>query len=98
MKNKAGLIILFASLFICANSFSGTSIPITFEELDTDANNFISKDEGKVRTDITKNWKSIDKDDNGKLDVTEYSAYEGKDRFSPPEESSVSELGAAPIE
>ena len=90
-----------SSIFLV--SFTATSIaaetyPLQFEELDTDVNTFISKEEAAVREDLVKNFKKIDKDGDGQLTLSEYQAYEGKERFEPPEDTETPELGAAPAE
>jgi hypothetical protein len=92
---------LLITLFICTLSSQyvlAKEFPLRFEELDTDANAFVSKDEAKVRKDLVKNFKKIDEDKDGKLSISEYQAYEGKGRYQPPEETETPELGAAPVE
>ena len=88
---------LFASLF-SKLSFAEKEFPLLFGELDTDADTYISIDEAGVRKDLKKNFKEIDSDNDGKLSLTEYQAYEGKGRYEPPEETETPELGAAPTE
>lgn len=93
--------IVLACVFL---SIAATSIaqektfPLMFEELDTDANSYISKSEAKVRKDLEKNFKKIDLNGDGKLNISEYQAYEGKGRLQPPEDTETPELGAAPLE
>lgn len=92
---------LLISLFISAIASQyalAKEFPLMFEELDVDANAFISKDEAKVRKDLVKNFKKIDEDKDGKLSISEYQAYEGKGRYQPPEETETPELGASPVE
>ena len=71
-------------------------VPLAFEELDRDGNGYISEEEASVRDDLKEHWATIDKDGNGRLDIGEYQAYEGKERLEPPQESEVPEPGAAP--
>lgn len=94
MKHALGLMFLVSlfSLISCA-TMGG---PETFEELDTDGDGYISKPESTARLDLEVNFDSIDKDGNGRLNIKEYEAYQGKGRMSPPEESEIPEPGAAP--
>lgn len=69
----------------------------TFEELDIDTNGYISKDEAKAQKSIDDNWAKADADKDGRIDVSEFSAFESTGRFTPPDESEVSEPGAAPF-
>ena len=91
---KFKFILFVVSLFTCSSALSA-NLPTTFEEIDLDADGFISLTESKVRSDINKGWLAIDKDRDGALSLSEFTAYEGKDRFSPPDDMSTSELGAA---
>ena len=91
---KLKFILFVLSLFTCGSVLSA-NLPTTFEEIDSDADGYISLTESKVRSDVNKSWTEIDKDKDGVLSLSEFAAYEGKDRFSPPEDVSTSELGAA---
>ena len=97
MKTKLAFVLFVVSFISWAPLMSSEVLPTAFEEIDADTDGVISHTEGNVRPDITRNWALIDKNEDGKVDVTEYAAYEGKNRFSPPEESSTPELGAAPF-
>jgi Ca2+-binding EF-hand superfamily protein len=68
----------------------------TFESLDADGNGYISNEEAAARKDIDERWVIIDKNSDGKLDITEFSAFESEGRFTPPEESEDAGIGAAP--
>ena len=93
MKIKL-VLLLFVLLFFFSSSALPV-FPITFDHLDADSDGYISLSEAKPRPDIMGSWKSIDKDKDGLMDIMEYAAYEGKDRFQPPEEIGMPELGAA---
>ena len=69
----------------------------TFEDLDIDTNGYISKDEAMAQKSIKRNWAKVDADKNGRIDITEFSAFESTGRFTPPEDMEVSEPGAAPF-
>ncbi len=66
-----------------------------FEDIDTDHNGAISRDEAKVRMDLASNFDEIDKNGNGSLSVDEYTDYHNKGRLV-PEEVEIPEPGAAP--
>lgn len=82
--------VLLAPLAYAANEAA------TFDQLDGDSNGYLSKSEAGNRADLKKNWKSIDKDGDNQLDITEFSAFESIGRFSPPEDMEEPEIGAAP--
>lgn len=67
-----------------------------FENVDGNADGYISKDEAQVRKDLRDNWKTIDTDDDGKIGISEFSAFEGRGRLAPPEDPDMGEPGAAP--
>jgi Ca2+-binding EF-hand superfamily protein len=92
---------LFASM-IAAGTLS-LSAPLsageyqaTFEALDADGDGYISNKEAAARKDIDERWVIIDKNSDGQLDITEFSAFESEGRFTPPEESEDAGIGAAP--
>jgi Ca2+-binding EF-hand superfamily protein len=100
-KCKKPGIRLFASL-IAAGALS-LSAPLsagdyqaTFESLDADGDGYISNEEAAARKDIDERWVIIDKNSDGQLDITEFSAFESEGRFTPPEESEDAGIGAAP--
>lgn len=68
----------------------------TFEQFDRDGNGYISMDEAQAGAELSSNFKATDKNGDGQLDISEFSAFEGQGRLSPPEESEVPEPGAAP--
>lgn len=70
----------------------------TFEELDANSDGYISKDEAKAQKSIEQNWTKADKDKNGRLDISEFSAFEGSGKYEPPEDSEIPEPGAAPMD
>ncbi len=70
----------------------------TFEGIDTDGDHYISKEEAAAREDLSTHWESIDTDHNGRLNSSEFSAFEGEGRFVPPDENEIPEPGAAPYD
>ena len=71
--------------------------PLAFESIDKDADGYISQSEVVLRKDLQQHFKVVDKDGDGQLSLTEYQSYEGKGRYSPPEDTETPEIGAAPV-
>jgi hypothetical protein len=69
-----------------------------FEELDVDSDGYISKKEAMAQKSIEKNWKKADKDNDGRLDISEFSAFEAEGAYVPPEDREIAEPGAAPLD
>ena len=88
--------ILIAGAMLLFGTLGAAERPMTFEALDTDGDGYISNEEAGAREDLTKRWQAIDKNTDNQLDITEFSAFEGKGRFTPPEESEEAGIGAAP--
>ena len=82
--------VLFSAAVVAAD------YPSTFEDLDKDGNGYISSTEAAARPDIEKDWKGIDKNGDNQLDITEFSAFEGRTTYQPPEDSEKEGIGAAP--
>ena len=87
---------ILCSVFLLVTACQTEKGPVVYEELDTDADGYITKDEAKVRKDLLKNWDKVDTDGDGKLTVSEYISYEGKGRLEAPDDLETPELGAAP--
>ena len=87
---------ILCSIFLLATACQTEKGPVVYDELDTDADGYITKGEAKVRPDLLKNWKQADTDGDGKLTVEEYIGYEGKGRLEAPDDLETPELGAAP--
>ncbi|MDH5544944.1 MAG: EF-hand domain-containing protein [Gammaproteobacteria bacterium] len=66
-----------------------------FEDVDTDGDKTISKAEANDRDDLKENFAKIDANKDGKLDISEFSAFETAGSTSVPE-SDQPEPGAAP--
>lgn len=96
MYSKAPLPLLLFSLFICGNLYAEETGPVLFEDIDTDHNGAISREEAKVRMDLMNNFSEADTNHNGTLSVDEYTAYHNKGRLV-PEEVEIPEPGSAPL-
>ena len=95
MNSKILILTLVPGLFFTAGLQAADAI-LTFEEMDSDSNGYISLDEAKATNDIANNFKQIDTDDNGKINITEFQEYMGQGRVTPPEDMETPEPGAAP--
>jgi hypothetical protein len=95
MNSKILILTLVPGLFIAAGLQAADAI-LTFDEMDRDSNGYISLDEAKATNDIANNFKQIDTNDNGNINITEFQNYMGKGRNTPPEEMEIPEPGAAP--
>ena len=89
-------LILTAGAMLLSGTLGAAGPPMTFEALDTDGDGYISNREAGAREDLTKGWQAIDKNTDNQLDISEFSAFEGKGRYTPPEESEEPGIGAAP--
>ena len=86
-------------LFYALTVLAANSLPYsaTFNDVDSNGDGYLNKAEAIERGDLARQWSKIDKDQDGKIDLSEFTAYESTGRFSPPEESQI-EIGAAPTE
>lgn len=96
MKNGVPFIVAAASALLFCTPAGAGDYPMTFEQLDTDANGYISAEEAKARPGLADSLQASDQNGDGQLNSAEFSALEGQGRFSPPEDSEVAEPGAAP--
>ena len=69
---------------------------ITFEGLDENHNGYISQSEAEADANLSQHWAEVDGDSDGKLTITEFDAYVGAGRYTPPEDAEIPEVGAAP--
>lgn len=96
MKRKSPLLLLLFTLFLSANLPAQDRGPVIFEEIDTDHDGAISREEARVREDLSDNFSEIDKNNNGSLSVDEYTTYHNKGQLA-PEEVEIPEPGSAPL-
>lgn len=84
-------ILLTLGIFSTVNA---KDAPVTFDQLDDDKNGYLSQSEASQRQDLKEKWAMADKDADGKLDISEFSAFEV--RMVPPDDMESPEIGAAP--
>jgi Ca2+-binding EF-hand superfamily protein len=76
-----------------------------FSKLDKDNDGYVSINEATGHNEMLKKWVDIDKDENGKLEFSEFSAFETMSEedpnkaksFEPPTNEDEPEIGAAPF-
>jgi len=98
MRKRSPFIVSVASaIVLSAGPAAGAEeYAQTFEQIDVNGDGYISVEEARVREGLSEILLVIDTNADGKLNSSEFSAFEGKGRFTPPEESEISEPGAAP--
>ncbi len=96
MYQKASLLLLLLGLSLSGALYAQDSEPVIFEDIDTDHDGAISREEARVRMDLVNNFSEIDSNNNGTLSVDEYTAYHNKGHLV-PEEVEIPEPGAAPL-
>lgn len=84
-----------AALVLLPGLAGAADYPGTFEAIDVDGDGYISAQEAQARPDLQESWAASDANEDGVLDISEFSAFEGQGRLTPPE-SEIPEPGAAP--
>jgi hypothetical protein len=87
--------LLFLVLLVFFFSSAMANKAHMFDDVDQDGDGYISKSEAKNLTEMQSNWSDADTDKDGKIDVSEFGAFEGKDMFQPADVEEP-EPGAAP--
>jgi Ca2+-binding EF-hand superfamily protein len=98
----AGLILVLITI---PSSAEDASQATQFSNLDKDNDGYVSINEADGHLDMLRHWVDIDKDTNGKLEFSEFSAFETMDEqnsqkaktYVPPENNDDYDLGAAPF-
>jgi Ca2+-binding EF-hand superfamily protein len=78
MKLKDVLIVALIALFPLAVSAGEmqSTYKETFKKLDTNKDGYISKDEAMADKELSKDWSHADKNSDGKVEESEFSAFE----------------------
>lgn len=66
-----------------------------FKKIDKNGDGVISKEEASANKELMKQWGKLDKNTNGSLEMSEFSAFEPTEAFTPVEEENEP-IGAAP--
>ena len=80
-------------IFFCSNVIAEEVR--NFDDVDEDGDGYITKKEARDLTEMKTNWMKADVDQDGKIDVSEFSAFEGRNMFAPVDVEEP-EPGAAP--
>ena len=70
---------------------------VVYEDIDLNADGWISLDEARQRGDLFENWYRIDVDGNGLISSMEFLRYESSGRYGLPYEAQNMDPGAAPL-
>ena len=73
-----------------------TQRPVTFQQLDMDNDGYVSIIEATGHTNLLRKWSDVDTDTDGRLEATEFSAFEIEPTYVPPVDPDEAEIGAAP--
>jgi hypothetical protein len=72
-RTLATMIGMFSALALSTSIYAGGD----FATYDTNQDGSISAEEASVDAELSKNWSTIDADENGMVDAAEFSAFEG---------------------
>ena len=90
----SGAVVL--SLGLSAEEMPGQA---SFQQLDQDNDGYVSIIEATGQNELLRQWSAVDTDTDGKLEMTEFSAFEEEPvSFVPTVDSDNPEIGAAPAE
>lgn len=98
MKIKSFLIVVAVMFGLNVSAGEKATTKESFNKLDKDQNGYISQQEAKDNKQLLEQWDSVDADADGKLEMSEFSAFEsGKaSAFEPGDNPDEPGLGAAP--
>ncbi len=98
MSPKLPILFIFSLLMILAPTAQAQeeSDAMLFEDIDSNHNGAITREEAKVRKDLARDFDEADTNGNGTISVDEYTTYHNKGQLV-PEEVEIPEPGAAPI-
>ena len=94
MKRKPFTLFLLAAGLATSAVVNASQVYI-FEQIDSNHNGAISREEATIRADLIENFTQLDSNGDNSLSVDEYSDYMNKG--VPPEDVEIPEPGAAPV-
>ena len=99
MKTKSFWIVAAVMFPLSVSAGDKSTTQDTFKALDKNKDGYISQQEAKANKKLTEQWEAADADANGKLEMSEFSAFESGTAatFTPPEDSEAPGLGAEPM-
>ena len=90
----SGAVVL--SLGLSAEEMPGQA---TFQQLDQDSDGYVSIVEATGQTELLRQWSTVDTDTDGKLEITEFSAFEEEPAtYVPAVDPDDVDIGARPTE
>jgi Ca2+-binding EF-hand superfamily protein len=98
MKTKAFIILAVIVFPLAVFAGEKSASKSAFKSLDKDNDGYISMQEAKGNKDLIEKWDTVDADTDGKLEMSEFSAFETGTAasFTPPEKEGEEGIGAAP--
>ena len=95
---KSPILLVVGTLLLCSSiATKAEDIFVLYEDIDFNADGWISPEEAKQRADLFENWHLIDTNADGLISSMEYLRYEGSDRYGLPYEAQDMDPGAAPL-
>lgn len=82
--------------FFCTSALASNNFYI-YENIDSNTDGWIDRNEAAQRQDLIQNWHEIDTDNDGVIGDLEFLRYEGKDLYVPPYDSQDMDPGAGPL-
>ena len=82
--------------FFCTSVLASNNFYI-YENIDSNTDGWIDRNEAAQRQDLIQNWHEIDTDNDGVIGDLEFLRYEGKDLYVPPYDSQDMDPGAGPL-
>lgn len=95
---KAPMLFVVGTLLLCTSTIAQSEEAfVLYEDIDFNADGWISLEEARQRDDLFLNWHDIDLDKDGLISSMEYLRYESEDRYGLPYEAQDMDPGAAPL-
>jgi hypothetical protein len=87
-----GVLVLFSTTVFATDEKTSAE----FTKLDASGDGSISVMEAQGHIDLLRKWVDVDKNADGALDISEFSAFESQEAYVPNEDDDRPDLGAAP--
>ena len=97
MKSRHILLVIFALAVASPVIAEQVDSKKQFRSLDTDNNGFISIIEATGHNELLMKWSETDRNTDGQLEISEFSAFEPGQHFVPPDDEAQPDPGAAPF-
>ena len=91
------LITFFIGVVLTCATAQAEDSYVVYEDIDFNADGWISPDEAVQRADLAENWHQIDTNNDGLISSMEYLKYESLERYGLPYEAQDMDPGAAPL-